>query len=56
MRERTKSFIINIFLLILFYFFIGKEFGIKTIYAAFILSPMVGILEKLCPIKQSLMQ
>lgn len=49
-------FIINVFLLILSYFLIGKEFGIKTIYAALILSPMLAILEKLCPIEQSLMQ
>ncbi len=49
-------FVINAFLLILSYFLIGKEFGIKTIYAALILSPMLAILEKLYPIKQSLMQ
>lgn len=49
-------FIINGFLLILSYFLIGKEFGVKTVYAALILSPMLAILEKLCPIKQSLMQ
>lgn len=49
-------FIINAFLLILSYFLIGKEFGVKTVYSALILSPMLGILEKICPIKQSLMQ
>jgi uncharacterized membrane-anchored protein YitT (DUF2179 family) len=49
-------FIINAFLLILSYFLIGKEFGIKTVYSALILSPMLAILEKLCPINQSLMQ
>ncbi len=49
-------FIINAFLLILSYFLIGKEFGVKTVYAALILSPMLAILEKLYPIKQSLMQ
>jgi uncharacterized membrane-anchored protein YitT (DUF2179 family) len=49
-------FIINAFLLILSYFLIGKEFGVKTIYSALVLSPMLAILEKLCPIKQSLMQ
>ncbi len=31
-------FIINSFLLILSYFLIGKEFGIKTVYSALILS------------------
>ena len=49
-------FIINAFLLILSYFLIGKEFGAKTVYAALILSPMLAILEKVYPIKQSLMQ
>jgi len=36
-------FIINSFLLILSYFLIGKEFGIKTVYAALILSPLLAI-------------
>ena len=49
-------FVINAFLLILSYFLIGKEFGIKTIYAALILSPMLAILDKLYPVHQSLMQ
>lgn len=49
-------FIINAFLLILSYFLIGKEFGVKTVYSALILSPMLAILDKVCPIKQSLMQ
>ena len=49
-------FIINAFLLILSYFLIGKEFGVKTVYAALILSPMLAILEKLYPIKGSFMQ
>lgn len=49
-------FVINAFLLILSYFLIGKEFGIKTVYSALILSPMLAILEKVYPIEQSLMQ
>ena len=48
-------FIINAFLLILSYLLIGKEFGAKTVYAALVLSPMLAILEKVCPITQSLM-
>ncbi len=36
-------FIINSFLLILSYFLIGKEFGIKTVYSALILSPLLAI-------------
>ncbi len=49
-------FIINSFLLILSYFLIGKEFGIKTVYSALILSTLLAILEKLWPMSQSLMQ
>lgn len=49
-------FIINSFLLVLSYFLIGKEFGIKTVYSALILSPLLAILEKLWPMSQSLMQ
>lgn len=48
-------FIINAFLLILSYLLIGKEFGAKTVYAALVLSPMLAILEKVCPITQSIM-
>ena len=49
-------FIINAFLLVLAYFIIGKEFGVKTVYSALILSPKIAILEKIYPIEQSLMQ
>lgn len=52
----TLIFIINAFLLVLSYFLIGKEFGVKTVYAALILSPMLAILEKVYPIQQSFMQ
>lgn len=48
-------FIINALLLILSYFLIGREFGIKTVYTALILSPMLAILDKVCPVEQSLM-
>ncbi|WP_373898613.1 YitT family protein [Haloimpatiens sp. FM7315] len=48
-------FIINAFLLVLSYFLIGKEFGVKTVYSALILSPMIALLGKICPLKQSLM-
>lgn len=47
--------VINAFLLIVSYFLIGKEFGVKTVYSALILSPMLAILEKLYPMTQSLM-
>ena len=42
-------FIINAILLVLAYFLIGKEFGIKTCYTALILGPMMDLWEKICP-------
>jgi len=39
------TFVLNVILLILAYIMIGKEFGTKTVYAALILSPWLGLLE-----------
>ena len=39
------TFSINLILLILAYFLIGKEFGAKTVYTALILSPWLALLE-----------
>ena len=41
--------IINIFLLILAWIFIGKEFGAKTVYTALILGPMIEFWERVLP-------
>ena len=38
------TFVINLILLVLAYFLIGKEFGIKTVYTALILSPWLALL------------
>ncbi len=45
----TVIFVINAILLILAYFLIGKEFGIKTVYTALILGPMISVLETYFP-------
>lgn len=42
-------FIINAILLILAYFLIGPEFGVKTIYCALILGPMMELWEAIYP-------
>ena len=42
-------FIINAILLVLAYFLIGKEFGIKTVYTALILGPFTALFEKYLP-------
>ena len=45
----TVIFVINAILLILAYILIDKEFGIKTVYTALILGPLIGVLEKYFP-------
>ncbi len=42
-------FVVNAILLVLAYFLIGKEFGIKTVYTALILGPLTGLLERFFP-------
>lgn len=42
-------FIINAILLVLAYFLIGSEFGIKTAYTALILGPLMELWEFICP-------
>ena len=41
--------IINAILLILAWFLIGKEFGLKTVYTALILGPLVNVWDKFLP-------
>jgi len=43
-------FIINAILLVLAYFLIGPEFGIKTVYSALILGPLMELCEKVVPV------
>ena len=50
------TFIVNAILLILAYLLIGKEFGLKTVYTALLLSPFLLLFEKLFPNQQSIMQ
>lgn len=42
-------FIINAILLLLAWFLIGKEFGLKTAYAALVLAPLIEMWDKICP-------
>lgn len=42
--------IINAILLVLAYFLIGSEFGLKTVYTALILGPMMELWEKILPV------
>ena len=42
-------FVINALLLVIAYFLVNKEFGVKTVYTALILGPMISFWEKVCP-------
>lgn len=48
-KVSTVIFIINAILLILAWFLIGKEFGVKTAYAALVLAPLIDMWEIICP-------
>lgn len=48
-KVSTIVLIINLILIVLAYFLIGKEFGAKTAYAALILGPLMDIWEIICP-------
>jgi len=54
MKVSTVVFLINAILLILAYFLIGKEFGLKTVYTALILGPLMNLLEKVLPYQKIL--
>ena len=50
----TITFIMNVALLIFGFFFIGKEFGVKTVYTALLLPVIMRIFEIIFPNNQSL--
>ena len=50
------TMVMNVFLLILGFLTIGKEFGIKTVYTSILLPAMLGLLERLFPNFPSIMQ
>ena len=53
-KVSTVIFIINAILLIRAWFLIGKEFGIKTAYAALVLAPLIDMWEMICPYERLL--
>ena len=48
------TLVLNIFLLILGFLFIGREFGAKTVYTTLLLPVMLGVFELLFPNNQSI--
>lgn len=49
-KVSTMIVIINAILLILAYLLIGSEFGLKTVYTALILGPLIDLCEKVYPV------
>lgn len=49
LKVSTVVLFINIFLILLAYVFVGKEFGLKTVYSALLLGPMMDLWELICP-------
>ena len=52
----TMVIIVNAILLILAYFLIGAEFGIKTVYTALILGPLMDFWDKVLPYTKLLVE
>ena len=50
----TVNLILNVFLLILGFVFLGKPFGIKTVYASMLLSGCLSVLERVYPLHHPL--
>lgn len=55
MSVSSITMIMNVFLLILGFLAIGKEFGVKTVYTSILLPAMLGFLERLFPNFPSIM-
>ena len=55
MSVSSITMIMNVFLLILGFLTIGKEFGVKTVYTSILLPAMLGLLERLFPNFPSIM-
>ena len=45
------TFAANMALLLVGFVFVGKEFGIKTVYASVLMSVSLSVLEKICPMR-----
>ena len=50
----TANFILNVLLLVVGFIFLGKNFGIMTVYASMLLSFSLSALEVLCPMDKPL--
>lgn len=48
------NFVVNAALLVVGFIFLGKDFGIKTVYASMLMSVSLSVLEKMVPLDQPL--
>lgn len=48
------TFVANTALLVFGFFFLGKEFGLKTVYASLMMSFSLSLLERICPLSKPL--
>lgn len=54
MSPSTANFILNMILLVLGFLFLGKSFGVKTVYASVLLSVGLSVMDKVWPLPQPL--
>lgn len=50
----TITLVLNMLLLVVGFLFLGKKFGIKTVYVTVLMSLLLAVLEVLCPMTQPL--
>ncbi|OCN01896.1 hypothetical protein A7X67_03145 [Clostridium sp. W14A] len=50
----SVNFVLNALLVVCGFIFLGRSFGVKTVYASFLLSGTVWVLERLVPMKRPL--
>ena len=48
------TFITNMSLLVLGFIFLGRSFGLKTVYATVVMSVSLSLLERICPLTKPL--
>lgn len=46
--------IVNTLLLVLGFLFLGRDFGLRTVYATMVMSISLSLLERLCPLSRPL--
>lgn len=50
------TFVLNAVLLVVGFIFIGRDFGVKTVYTSLMLPVVIGVFERVAPVTESLVQ